>query len=142
MSSKEQAKEIRAFYGQAMAEIQSLVSAATEDLYNGPSGVDEDYPGFATACRAIRDWCDENVSTLYVTECDGVFDREPTLDDECETCENSGYVWPEDEHGQTWMSDCPNDECNAFGQFDPQYSEVEPREIIKILFGAQLAQYL
>lgn len=36
------------------AEIRALIGQAKYDLYNGPSGNDEDYPGFAAACRLIR----------------------------------------------------------------------------------------
>ena len=36
---------------------------------------------------------------------------------ECETCNGSGYVWVDDGKRST-MRDCPDDNCNAFGQMD------------------------
>lgn len=40
-----------------------------------------------------------------------------TFEHTCETCENSGYVWIEKD-GKSWMIDCDDEDCNAFGQLD------------------------
>ena len=36
-------------------EIRRLISQAARDLYSGPAGIDESYPGFTTACARIRE---------------------------------------------------------------------------------------
>jgi len=36
-------------------ETRRLIAQAPWDLYNGPSGSDEDYPGFTSATTAIND---------------------------------------------------------------------------------------
>jgi hypothetical protein len=36
----------------------------------------------------------------------------------CETCEGSGYIWRKGPDGKSWMCDCDDDNCNAFGQMD------------------------
>ena len=51
ISIKEAAAEAKASLSD---EIRTLIGQANHDLYNGPSGNDENYPGFTTACRVIR----------------------------------------------------------------------------------------
>jgi hypothetical protein len=117
MFTKEQKNEIQAFYHNDLygTGLNELVSSANADLFYGDTS-GEDYPGFEEACRIIRDWCDEYLTTLYLVGIDGdsVFDREP-----------DGWV---DEDGE-WQEPEP-------------YSCVEPKDIKTILFGAELAQYI
>ena len=44
--------------------VKRLIAQANFDLYYGPSGNDDDYPGFSIAVRAISDWAEDvpNVS--------------------------------------------------------------------------------
>jgi hypothetical protein len=116
MFTKEQKNEIQAFYHDDLYDsgIRELAGAANADLYYGDTS-SEGYPGFEKACRIIRDWCDEHLTTLYLVgiDRDSVFDRAP-----------ADWV---DEDGE-WHEE--------------EYSCVDVKDIKTILFGAELAEYI
>lgn len=47
------------------------------------------------------------------------------MNNPCETCDDTGYVWREGPDGRDWMFDCDNEDCNAFGQLDDCVGEWE-----------------
>ena len=66
------------------ADLKRLIATATFDLHFGPSGCYEPdgdgwiYPGFETACDAIRDSILADVGTLYwLTDLEELADEEP-----------------------------------------------------------------
>jgi hypothetical protein len=127
MLTSSQEKAIRSFVlADVGDDIKRLIRLANWDLYYGP-GVDytessepiaddgETWPGFSKACREIRDALD--VGTLYIDDqSDCVSDREP----ECQ-CDN--------------REDCDGSCCNDW------YS-VEPRDVLSIVVGKELAPYV
>jgi hypothetical protein len=92
--------------------VKRLVDQANFDLYNGPSGNDDDFPGFTTATRTIADALDDLPSVLYVDlGCEGWQDVEPTWDHDA-------------------------------GVFEEDYCRVERHDLIGALVGRELAEYL
>ncbi len=98
--------DIKEYWHERMpAEIKELFDKAYSDLMLGPSYYDEDdnevscfeegaIPfNFTSACRKIGDWCDENMTPLYLEDWCGVLETEPPEDREAEY-----YCW--DEHSQ------------------------------------------
>ncbi len=64
-------------------DIERLVNLATSDLLWGPIGLDDDwerenYQGFQSACKRIKEYVDTLPSQLWVDiDCDCVMTREP-----------------------------------------------------------------
>jgi hypothetical protein len=65
------------------AEIKQMIADANLDLYYGSSGTSEEYPGFTTACKKIKEALSDIPSTLWVdTQCDNWTDTEPNFFEE------------------------------------------------------------
>lgn len=60
----------------------ALIHQANWDLYNGPCQ-DEDWPGFTTACKKIREALDDLPSMLYVDSDTGEVTETEPPEDEC-----------------------------------------------------------
>lgn len=109
-------QSIRAFV-QLDAATERLISSANFDLYNGPTGADDDYPGFVKACRQIRAML-ADVDDLYVDEQSGeVFDTEPLFCDGC-------------------------DDENCTGEDFGDWYHYERRDVLAILVGKELVFYI
>ncbi len=97
-------------------KIKTLASAATSDLYFGPSEVDESYPGFSSAIKEIRNWADNIPQQLWVDcDCGAIWEREP------EAYETDGEV------------------------IEPFWETIyllERKDILKIIFDSELVCYL
>ena len=102
-------------------KVQGLINLAAWDLWNGPiSGDDEDaedYPGFSSACDAIREAL-EDVQTVYV---DMQFESLSDALDE-------GY---EDDETGEWIEPYLEDTY-----------EVDRDAVLSILVGKELAEYV
>lgn len=48
------------------ARTRQLREDATFDLWHGPTGASEDYPGYLTALRDLEDWAHKNMSGVWV----------------------------------------------------------------------------
>lgn len=108
-------EEIRNFI-QVPERIQSLCCSATSDLYFGPNEVDENYPGFSSAIKEIRNWVDNIPYHLWVdSDCGAIWEREP------ETIEVDGE--------------------NIEPFWDSIYF-LERKDILKTLFDSELVSYL
>ena len=127
-------KDIEAYWAERMpAEIKTLANKAINDLYSGPSYYDADdnevscfdegaIPfDFSAACRAITDWCEENMCNLYLEDWCGVLETAPPPQFE-EVANDDGEIEVID--------------------VERPYYEWSMREQMKIVFGNELAAYL
>ncbi len=94
-------------------EIKALIHAASADLYGGPDAADvENYPGFETACREIRDALPRG--DLWITVDGDVSDLEPEWFD----------------------ADGEPQECSD------EWTLLDFRTVKRILVGSALAEYV
>ena len=126
------AKEYRA---QLDPSIVKLIEGAKQDLHFGPAyGEESDFPGFETACLAIKSALEDVPSTLYVdTDAEVWQESEPSAY-ECPECVGNGV--PTDD-------DCPG--CAGSGKVEPYLEEtyqVERRDLVRALVGKELAEYV
>jgi hypothetical protein len=95
--------DIKEYWQSRMPEdIQLLANRARDDLSFGPVYLNKDDEicapfdegavqfDFIVACRKIGEWCDENITPLYVEYWCGVLETEPPEDREAEY-----YCWDE-----------------------------------------------
>lgn len=55
------------------SHIKALILDARFDMFNGPFGTSDDYPGFETACEILSQWAEENIEpTTYESHWDEV----------------------------------------------------------------------
>jgi hypothetical protein len=127
-------KDIEEYWAERMPEeIKVLANKANNDLYSGPSYYDEDgnemscfdegaVPfDFRAACRAIKEWCDDNMYTLYLEDWCGIL--QVVRPEEFEEVEN--------EDGEVELI-----------EIEKLYYEWDTRDQMKIVFGEELARYL
>lgn len=127
-------KDIEEYWAERMPEeIKVLANKANNDLYFGPSYYDEDgnemscfdegaIPfDFGAACRAIKEWCDENMYPLYLEDGCGILEEFPP----------EFFEELENEDGELVVSEVEGD-----------YREWDIRDQMKIVFGKELARYL
>jgi hypothetical protein len=98
-------------------ETLKLIRQANFDLYYGPSGNDDDFPGFVTACRRIAEALSD-VGDLYVDEqSECVSDVEPN-----------------------WCDGCDDEECT--GSDPGTWYRYERRDVIRAIVGRELVGYV
>ena len=115
------------------AEIKELSRKANHDLYFGPSYYDADdnevscfdegaiQLDFKAACRAITEWCDENILPLYLELWCGIL----------QDCRPEAFEEVENEEGD-----------GELVELEMEYYEWDVRDQMKIVFGNELAVYL
>ena len=121
-------------------EIRRLLNQTYFDLYQGPTGNSEDYPGFTTAIKNIRSALDDVPGNLYIdTDTDEILDSEPKWE-KCIKCNGSGEAPNDFEHAEGGK--CP--ECDGQCGFPPfgDWWHIEREDILKALVGDQLAAYI
>lgn len=58
--------------------IEALAYDVLRDLLYGPSVTSDDYPGFVSACKELREWYEQLPDQVYIdTDCDCVSETEP-----------------------------------------------------------------
>lgn len=115
------------------AEIKELSRKANHDLYFGPSYYDADdievscfdegaiQLDFKAACKAITEWCDENMYPLYLEDGCGILEEFP----------------PE------FFEEVENDDGEVvLVEVERPYYEWDIRDQMRIVFGKELAHYL
>ena len=117
--------------------IVKLIEGAKQDLHFGPAyGEESDFPGFETACLAIKRALEDVPSTLYVDTGAGCWSQSEPEPEECLECNGAG-TYDDDE--------TPCLDCNGSGKVPPYTEEtyqVERRDLVRALVGKELAEYV
>lgn len=124
-------KEFRENLDRPMRE---LIGQANFDLYYGPTGTDEGYPGFETAVKRIKAVCADVPSTLYVdADAEGWSESEPEPE-KCAACDGKG----EDAYCN------PCSECNGQGHFEPggDWYRLDRKDLLTAIVGRELVEYV
>lgn len=110
-------------------ETRRLVFFAQQDLYNGPSGLDENYPGFETACQKIREELSHVPSALWI-------------DIYSETVSEVEPEWCNHESGHEVEQDDVVKAIECDGHSPNDWQLIERAQIIRTIVGKELAQYV
>jgi hypothetical protein len=128
------AKEFRATLDES---VRNLIAQANFDLYYGPSGTDEEYPGFETATKTIKEGLAGIPSTLYIdADSETWSDTEPQSE-QCEACLGHGVDVKVGSGSQC-------SECMGQGTFDPagEWYHLERKDLLTAIVGRELAGYV
>jgi len=97
--------------------VLNLIEMANDDLYNGPSNEDNEYPGFVNACEEIRKNTDDYLNEIWVD----------LMSEQVEFKEPTGF-YDEDE---VWVDACWE-----------EYFYYSRREVMEFLMGSELASHI
>ena len=132
MSANMRERAVKQYLSQFIdEETETLINQVNFDLFYGPSGLDDDYPGYQTAMDTLSRIFDEVPTVLFIeVSSEYVTDKEPEPCVPCLECDGDGEPC-EYCDGEGWTEESLED-----------WSQLDRRQALAMVVGSELANSL